>query len=376
MGLMFTIVSCQKSGINNDNLQEKQKQVVSVEDLKTIGNSTAEIVSGFTFGQSSVVGNSLTDETSYQVFSSNNYTTFHSKSGGGKGGIKSKLFSVDGISVIANNDTLLAIYDFENINENIKNLHSFITGGGTVTHYDASGNVITGLNVYIPLPSLYSRGGKGKGGKNNTIIDLYNIDSLISTIGKTEINFGTGVSLTRGIDTVTRSGKIVITRTGTYPNTTQQVSFQSYIVNGIGLTGSKTITRTKTNVNDTSNTVNYSVSGNATLVFSDASTATIQLNKSIESISSISSTTGKLVGGKITTTASNTVTLSNNNVLYSYVTTTPVVEDLSCTTRKKPANGLITINYLTNLVTINFTGDCSSSTIIITINGVAYTRSI
>ena len=378
MSLSLSLLSCQKSELSNSENNKDQKQQVSTEDLTILGISTSEIVSGFNFRQSSLVGNGISNSEIYQVDNSNSISIESKGKGGkGKGGsIVSKRFSIDGISLIAINDTLLAITDFENVNENIKNINAFIYGGGTVTHYDASGNVITGLNVNIPISGIYSSIGKKRGGGAYLYREITNIDSLFSTIAKTEINYGTGVSIINHLDTVLRSGKIVITRSGTYPNITENINFENYFVNGIGITGTKTIAKSKTKINDTTFTFTNQVNGTGTLVFTNGSVANIKLNRSRTNNYIISLTTNKIIGGTITTTANNALTTSDNYEIYKYVTTTPVVEDLSCTTRRKPSNGLITINYLNNLITINLAGSCSSYTITITINGVVTTKTI
>ena len=69
-------------------------------------------------------------------------------------------------------------------------------------------------------------------------------DSLLAKVAKTVIDFGTGVSVTHGSNTVTRAGKIVISRSGTVNNNTETVVFDGYKVNGASIRGTKTRTNT------------------------------------------------------------------------------------------------------------------------------------
>ncbi len=384
-GLFILAIGCNK--FNENNVTNERKEVTT-SNLQTLATTTSEIVSGFSFGNTGTIsGNSnTTSNQGYEEFgtsSSNDYEVMHlngnqqgfkGKGRGGSRGIKSNNFAVDGISLLAINDTLLAINDVENVNDQIKNLQSFVFGGATVTHYDASGNVIT--NISLPISSLYSSLGRHR---NGTILgwnDALNLDSIISTIAKTVIDFGSGVSLIRHNDTVTRSGQITITRTGTYPNTNQTATFNSYVVNGIGIVGSKTITRSQAAINDSTTQVDYNVSGSATITFADGNTANLTLSKSKSATLIKSLTTLKFIGGNVITSANNNVIFADGTVLYKYVTSTPVNEDLSCTTRRKPKNGIIDINYLNNIINVNFAGDCTSYTITVTINGVVYTKII
>ena len=381
-GIFILAFGCNKVEQNNVN---NQRIDVKTSDLQTLATTSSEIISGFSFGSSTNFSGNSSTTGNYQEFSSTNsneYEVLHSngsqqgsRKNGSKGrGIKSNNFSVDGISLLAINDTLLAINDFENVNDQIKNLQSFAFGGATITHYDAAGNVIT--NISLPISSLYSSLGKHRNGQNLGWSDVLNLDSIISTIAKTVIDFGSGVSLIRHNDTVTRSGQITINRSGTYPNTTQAATFSSYFVNGIGIEGSKTISRQQSAINDSTTQVAYSVNGTATITFADANTATLSLSKSKTATLIKSLSTLKWIGGNVITTADNNVVFADGSVLYKYITTTPINEDLSCTTRRKPKNGVIDINYLNNVINVNFAGDCSSYTITVFINGVVYTKTI
>ncbi|MDI9337493.1 MAG: hypothetical protein QM539_03605 [Alphaproteobacteria bacterium] len=399
LATMFTL-ACNKanqlSDLETQNIATvlsniKTNSNVSGATLNTIAITTAEVVSGFNFSPQSRLGafesGNYADANNMVTYSDNaglNYEVFHGKGGGsGKGGgkhdgggIKSGLFSIDGISLLAANDTLLAITDFENINEHAKNFYGYAVGGATITHYDASGAVLTNIASLLPTPTLGCSQGKHRSGKHLGLYDALNIDSLLSTVAKTVIDFGTGVSVAYQGDTVTRSGQIVITRTGTYPNTVQAAEFVSYYVNGIGVSGNKTLTTTKTVTNDSIIYNSYNIVGTGKLTFSDNTTASLQVNKSKVVQGIINVTTKHFTSGTITTTANNSSVLENGTTLYSYVTTQNLVEDLSCTTRRKPKNGMIDINYLANVITINFAGTCGSTTLTVTINGVVYTRSI
>ncbi|HNP77128.1 MAG TPA: hypothetical protein PKM91_07825, partial [Cyclobacteriaceae bacterium] len=130
---------------------------------------------------------------------------------------------LDGTNLLAPTDELLAIIDAESAGD-FRGLRMHEMGGAKVTNYDASGNVIA-----MPAPP---QNGGGPEGCSFSGKQFPKFDSLLAKVAKTVIDFGTGVSVTHGSNTVTRAGKIVISRSGTVNNNTETVVFDGYKVNG------------------------------------------------------------------------------------------------------------------------------------------------
>lgn len=283
--------------------------------------------------------------------------------GGHRGGGKGRM--LDGTNFIVADDALLAIVDAESAGD-FRGLRIHSNGGATITHYDASGNVVT-----LPEPDANSRPeGCSFSGKQ-----FPKTDSLLSKIAKTVVDFGTGVTNKRGDNTITRSGKITIARTGEASSKIEVVTYENYKVNGIQIEGTKTRTSTldiSTGVGQSNTNV---VDGKITLV--DGSVATWTSVKKRTSNITVDAN-NKPVSGTITTEASSLVKLSDGSVLFSNTITTPIIENVGCGRDKRsPASGVVTTVYKTDTVMIDFgDGSCSNKTITVTINGVVSTQQV
>ena len=370
--MLLILVSCQKSITSNDT---KILNTVSEADLNTVSISAAELVSGFSFNTENLYQPSaINDGSALSVTSLQDKIEAlgKSKSSPHKGsGILSRRFSVDGTSLFVTNDTLLAVFEFLNLGENLKNYRGFILGGATITNYDSLGNIVTIPTDYLfPLPGYGSSLGYKRGIKH-TIVDFQILDSIFFSVAKTIINFGAGITQTRGTDVITRAGQIILTRNKVSSTTkTLTVSFNNYSVNNVVFGGTKTIQRVYTN-----NGTNYN------LVYSTAANGTLTLaNSTVLNIVSQKTKTANYTNatkGTITSTDTTNVTFVNGGSTYfSQYTATPIVEDLSCASRLKPKTGKVNINYLNNIIVIDYTGDCSTKTITVTINGVITTKQI
>ena len=372
--MLLILISCQKSITSND---PKIPTVVSEADLHTVSISGAELVSGFSFNiQDFYQPSAINDGSALSVTSLQNQIETLGSSSKKVYGIKSRKFSVDGISLFVPNDTLLAVFDFQNLNENLKNYRGFILGGATITNFDSSGNL-----VRIPTDSLFPYPWFGcslgfKGGRKNSILDFQNLDSIFFSIAKTIIDFGTGKSQIRGRDTITRAGQIILTKNNVSSNTkTLTISFNNYSVNNVIFAGTKKIQRTKIKT-DSTYTFVYTASANATITLANK-TALNLVSQKTRTTNFINGKYHKGNFGTITITDTTNVTFVNGgSTFYSHYTVSPIVEDLSCWFRLKPKNGKVNINYLNNIILIDYTGDCTSSSITVTINGVITTKRI
>ncbi len=276
---------------------------------------------------------------------------------GGPGGF------LDGTNLLAPTDELLAIVEAESAGD-MRGMRMHERGGATVTNYDADGNVIL-----FPLPAPQEGGPEGCSFSGK---QFPRIDSLLSKIAKTVIDFGEGMTNTRKDITVTRSGKIVITRSGDGTSHTEVVTFENFKVNGALIEGTKTRVSSFTETSG-SGTSTTTVTGGK-ITFNDGTAATWTSNRSRTSVVVLGDE-GRPVSGSVTITGKTSVTASDGTVIYSHEVTKPIKEDLSCGHRRPPVEGTVITHYRENTVAIDFgSGNCSSSTITITLNGVVQTK--
>jgi hypothetical protein len=149
---------------------------------------------------------------------------------------------------------------------------------------------------------LTSRGGSGTLG--GAVITKDSVNKKIT------IDFGTGVV---GRDGKTRTGKIIITYTGSY-NTTGSIitqTFDNYSVNGNKITGSRTITNTGTST--------WSIVAALTITKSNGKVVTWNSTR----------TRTKIATGEYNITGSANGTTSNGDT-YTIVIGTPLYVKLSC----------------------------------------------
>lgn len=282
--------------------------------------------------------------------------------GNGKGGHKGIM---DGLNMLAPNDEILAIIEAESAGD-VRGFRMFKFGGATITHYDASGKV-------VELPVASTVDGPHGGHSGNQFPEM---DSLLSLIVKSKVDFGSGVTVTKNDQEITRKGVIVVSRTKAGNVLTEKVEFQNYVVNGIQISGLKTI------ISEFDKTTGKgSVKSNVTngkFVFADGETAiwTSDKNRTSEVVKGNDSR--KPISGKILTSVKTAIKTASGAIIYSHETKTPLEIDLSCAGKRRgPTLGIIETLYRANKVTVDYgDGSCANQTITITVNGVTTTKTI
>ncbi|NOS92408.1 MAG: hypothetical protein HOP30_10835 [Cyclobacteriaceae bacterium] len=325
--------------------------VSSDSNLTDLAQASGQLASGSSF--------TISGSSSSALGSANSITGRGGKGGHGRGHI------LDGTNFITKDDTLLAIIDAESAGD-FRGFRMHGGGGATITHYDANGDVVT-----LPEPSSSTKpeGCSFSGGQ------FPQMDSLLATIVKTVVDFGTGVTNKKGDNTITRSGSITIIRSGDSSLRTETITFNSYKVNGIQIEG----TKTKTHSYDSSTGVRISNSSvsNGKITFTDGTITDWVSTKKRTSTVTLDSN-NKPVSGTIVTEGNTSVTLTSGTVLFSNTITKPITDDISCgRERHSPVSGTASTIYKTDTVIIDFgDGSCSNKTITVSINGVVSTKTI
>jgi hypothetical protein len=269
------------------------------------------------------------------------------------------------MNLLAPTDELLAIVDAESASD-IRGLRISKTGGATITNYNADGEV-----VILPITQKDGPQGCSFSGKQYP-----EVDSLLATIVKTEVDFGTGVTYQRDTITITRSGKIIINRTIDGTTITETTTFENYFVNGIKIEGTKT--RISTFNSSTGSGSSSTSVADGKITFVDGTVATWTTEKSRVSDIVLDPTTGRPSSGTITTEVSTSVAISDGTIVYSHKTQTPLIENIACEGRRHgPVSGKLETIYRADTVLVDFgDGTCSNKTITITFNGVTTTKTI
>lgn len=270
---------------------------------------------------------------------------------------------LDGTNLLAPTDELLAIVEAESAGD-MRGMRMHERGGATVTHYDAAGNEIVMLP---PAPQEGGPEGCSFSGKQ-----FPKFDSLLAKIAKTVIDFGDGVTNTRHDVSITRSGKIIITRSGDATSRTEVVTFVNYIVNGASIEG----TKTRVNTFDESTGIGTSTMSVADgkITFNDGTAAAWTSTRNRNSSVTLGDD-DRPESGEVIITGKSQVVAGDGTVIYSHEVTKPIREDLSCGHRRPPVEGTVVTIYRTNTVSIDFgNGTCDSLSVTVTLNGVVTTR--
>jgi hypothetical protein len=272
---------------------------------------------------------------------------------------------LDGVSLLAPTDELLAIVDAESAGD-IRGFRISTRGGATITHYTASGDT-----VVLPAPKHQGPAGCSLSGGQ-----FPEYDSLLETIVKTEIDFGDGVTFTRDTVTITRSGKIVITRSKDGGVTTEVISFEDYQVNGATIEGTKT--RVTSYDESTGSGSSVTAVEGGIITFADGTVATWTSDKIRTTNFTISEETGKPIGGTIITEVNTKVVGEGGDIIYSHETATPLLENIACEKRRHgPVSGVLETIYHDDTLVVNYgDGSCENKTVTITLNGETITKSI
>lgn len=282
---------------------------------------------------------------------------------------------LDGTNLLAPTDELLAIVEAESAGD-VRGMRMHDRGGATITNYDANGNVIE-----FPLPP---RGDDGPEGCSFSGKQFPRFDSLLSKIAKTVIDFGDGVTNTRKDITVTRSGKIIITRSSDGTNHTEVVTFDNFVVNGTQIQGTKT--RVSSFDQSTNTGLSTTTVADGQITFNDGTVATWTSERKRTSTVVFAAEgddddeDGELdddrpVSGEIVITGNTAVVASDGTVIYSHEVTKPIRQDLSCGHRRRPVEGTVVTHYRENTLSIDFgDGSCDGNTITVILNGVVQTK--
>lgn len=337
------------SGCNQENVSSASSGL-NQNSLTAVGQTSAQLASG----------------TSFSIASSTSGSGSPMNGSGGPGGPhghrpKGLGSFLVGTDFLTPTNELIAIVDAESAGD-MRGIRMSGNSGAKITNYDASGNVVT-----LTPPSMNA----GPEGVSFSCGQFPQNDSLLSKIVKTVIDFGTGVSVQHDSITITRVGKIIITRSAGGNTHTETVSFENYSVNNNAIEGTKTRTSTfdsATGIGKSTTTVT-----DGKITFSDGTVATWTSSRERDSQITVDPTTNRPSSGTVVSTASVTV-----GDIYSHITTKAVTEDLSCgRERHWPVSGTIETKYKSNDIVIDFgDGSCSNKTVTVTINGVTTTKTI
>ncbi len=201
-------------GCNKENVSSSSGTNQST--LLAIGQTSSQLASGTSFSVQTTSTGSTIDTTH------TNPHPGHCKNDG-MGSF------LNGTNFLTPTNELIAIVDAESAGD-MRGIRMYARGGATITNYDASGNIVT-------LPDPGTRGAQGisfSGGQFPLT------DSLLKKIVKTVIDFGTGVSVQHDSISITRVGKIIITRQKSEGVLTETVIFENYSVNNNSIEGTKT----------------------------------------------------------------------------------------------------------------------------------------
>ncbi len=349
--IVLGITGMMATSCNQENVSSSNANTTST--LLGVGQTSSQLASGTTFSVESSSSGSSIDTTQAPPPHHG-----HCKNDG-MGSF------LNGTEFFTPSNELLAIVDAESAGD-MRGFRMFGRSGALVTNYDANGNVIS-------LPMLAKGGPEGvsfSGGQ------FPQIDTLLSKIVKTVVDFGAGVTVRHDSASITRSGKIIITRSKSGNTLTETIAFENYFVNGNGIEGTKTRVSTFNSITGQGSSTTSVANGKIT--FSDGTVATWVSDKTRTTNITLDATTHRPVSGTIVTTASTKVTAADATVIYSHATSKPITEDISCgQPRHWPVSGTVETIYRTNTLTIDFgDGSCSNRTITVTINGVTSTKTI
>jgi hypothetical protein len=298
-------------------------------------------------------------------FSINGSSTDSLQMPGGHHGHHDHHAILDGLNLLAPTEELLTIIDAESASD-FRGMRIFKNGGAIITNYDVNGNTVS-----LPMP-----GGDGPQGCSFSGKQFADADSVLATIVKTVIDFGTGVTYNRDTLSITRSGKIVITRAGDKTNMTEVTSFDNYFVNGNKIEGTKT--RISTFDETSGNGTSITTVTDGKITFSDGSVALWTSDKSRSSSIVLDASTNQLINGTISTEVNTKISKADGTVIYAHVTTKPLIENIACDRRRHgPVSGTLETTYGSDDIVVDYgDGSCSNQKVSITINGVTTTKTI
>ena len=346
LGILIAAWACsnQDLGISSSKVQQL---------VIDVAQTSGQLASGTSFA----ISGSSTDSTMDQPPHGGPGPKGHGKPGGPHPGI------LDGLNLLAPTNDLLAIVDAESASD-LRGLRMSKNGGATITNYDANGAVVN-----VPLPGKDGPQGCSFSGKQ-----FPEYDALLSSIVKTEIDFGSGVTFKRDTVEITRAGKIIITRSTSGGTVTETTTFDNYSVNGAKIAGTKT--RVSTLDTTTGKGTSTTTVTGGSITFADGTVATWTSDRSRVSDITVDDH-GRPESGTITTEVNTQVT-ANGTVIYSHKTTTPLIENLACEGRRRgPVSGVVETIYKSDNISVDYgDGTCTNRTVTITFNGTTTSKTI
>jgi hypothetical protein len=351
-GLFF--VSALLTSCSQDELKSSGAGSLSTTQVN-VAQTSGQLASGTSF---TILGSS-TDSTGTSQGDDHHHDPHHGEHGHGQcPGL------LDGVNLLAPTNELLAIIDAESAGD-FRGFRISERGGAAITHYNAKDETVS----LIPPPD-------GPQGCSMSGKQFPGMDSLLATIVKTEIDFGAGVIFKHDTVSITRAGKIVITRSGDKNNLTEVIAFENYSVNGITIEGTKMRVTTVDATTGVSTSVT-SVS-NGVITFSDGTVANWTSDKTRVASITFDANTKKPVSGAITTEVNTSVKTADGVVIYSHRTTLPLTENVACARRRHgPVSGMLETIYRNDTLIVDYgDGSCNNQTITITLNGVTTTKTI
>lgn len=339
------------AGCTKESLTSSSSTSTTSSTLLAVGQTSSQLASGSSFTVTTTTTGSSIDTTHVPK------DGHHRNDGMGS--------FLNGTQFLTPTNELLAIVDAESAGD-VRGLRMYARAGATITNYNASGAVVT-----LPTPSTGSPDGASFSGGQ-----FPKFDSLLATIVKTVVDFGTGVTIQHDSTSITRVGKIIITRSKSGTTVTETITFDGYSVNGNAIEGTKT--RVSSFDKSTGKGSSTTSVANGKITFSDGTVSAWSSTRTRTTDLTIDSTTHRPTSGTIVTTASTSVIATDGTIIYSHNTTTPVTVNVACGEEHRwPVSGTVETDYRTQTVVVDFgDGSCSNKTITITINGVTTTKTI
>ncbi len=328
--------------------------------LTDVAQTSGQLASGSSFTLS---GSSTSSSSSSSTMPSGPGPGGHHGPGHGPGGEGGLL---EGTNLLAPDDQLLAIIEAESAGD-FRGMRMHHMGGATVTNYDASGAEIT-----LPIPAQNAGGPEGCSFSGK---QFPKFDSVLVKVARTVIDFGTGVTNNHGSRSITRSGKIIITRGGDANSKNESITFENYKVNGALIEGTKTRINTFDPTTGSGSSTSAVIDGKIT--FSDG-TAAVWISTKTRKSSIVLDSNNKPVSGKVVTDGGTSVTATDGTLIYSHNITKSLIEDIACARdRHAPVSGTVETVFKTNTLLVDFgDGSCSNKTVTVTLNGVVTTRTL
>ena len=200
-----------------------------------------------------------------------------------------------------------------------------------------------------------------------------NPDTKVS--GTATINFGTsGCTDSRGN---VRKGTIVIAWTGGrwfLEGASHTITLTNYSINGVSITGTRTITCTSSTATASGFTITWNVAASHNLTWPDNTTASREVNKTkvwAHTLTEDTFTISNGPGGAVAAAGTN-----RHGKVYTMTITTPIVYLRTCAMSNKvflPVSGVKVVTADQRVLTIDFGNGTCDNTFTVTVNGISRT---